>query len=83
MKQISIKNEKAVSLLEQVVQETHESKTDAVTHALELYLRSVSANRRAEAAIAYVRDHIHPKIDPAYLGRAPSKEEQEEMLGME
>ena len=55
MKQISIKNERAVDLLEQVVLETRESKTDAVTHALELYLKSLSASKRADAAIAYVR----------------------------
>lgn len=83
MKQISIKNEKAVSLLEQVVQETHESKTDAVTHALELYLKSLSANKRADAAIAFVRDKLHPQLKPGQLGRAPSKAEQEELLGME
>ncbi len=69
-------------LLEQIVRETGKSQDDVVADALELYLKSLSANRRAEAAIAYVRDHIHPKVDPAYLGRAPTKEEQEEMLGM-
>lgn len=83
MKQISIKNERAADLLEQVVRETHESKTDAVTRALELYLKSLTASRRADAAIAFVSEKIHPKIEPSQLGRVPSKEEQEEMLEME
>ena len=75
-------DDRTAEMLEQIVRETGKSQDDIITDALELHLRSLSANRRAEAAIAYVRDYIHPKIDPAYLGRAPTKEEQEEMLGM-
>ncbi len=82
MKQISIKNERAADLLERVVLVTNESKTDAVTHALELYLKSLEASKRADAAIAFVREKIHPNLEPGQLGRAPSKKEQEELLGM-
>ena len=75
-------DDRAAEMLEQIVRETGKNQDDALADALELYLENLSANRRAEAAIAYVKDHIHPKIDPVYLGRAPTKEEQEEMLGM-
>ena len=83
MKQISIKNERAADLLERVIHITDESKTDAVTRALALYLKSLEASKRADAAIAYVREKIHPKIETSHLGRVPSKEEQEELLGIE
>lgn len=69
-------------LLEQIVRETGKSQDDIVTDALELYLKNLSANKRADAAIAFVRDKIHPQINPSQLGRVPNKEEQEEMLGM-
>lgn len=82
MKRISIKNEHAAELLEQVVRITEESKTEAVTHALTLYLKSLEASKRADAAIAFVREKIHPNLEPGQLGRAPSKKEQEELLGM-
>lgn len=61
---------------------TDESKTDAVTRALALYLKSLEASKRADAAIAYVRERIHPNLEPGQLGRAPSKKEQEELLGV-
>lgn len=82
MKQISIKNERAADLLERVIHITDESKTDAVTRALALYLKSLEASKRADAAIAYVKERIHPNLEPGQLGRAPSKKEQEELLGM-
>lgn len=82
MKQISIKNERAAELLDRAIRETGESKTAAVTHALELYLKSVAASKRADAAIAFVREKIHPQLEPSQFGRVPSKEEQEELLGM-
>ena len=81
MKRISIKNERAAGLLEQVVHITKESKTDALTHALTLYL-NLEASKRADAAIAFVRKKIHPNLEAGQLGRAPSKKEQEELLGM-
>ena len=77
-----IESDRAAELFKRGICETGESKTAVVTRALELYLKSLSANKRADAAIAFVRDKIHPLIEPSQLGRVPSKEEQEEMLGM-
>jgi len=82
MKQISIKNDRAADLLERAVRETGESKTAAVTHALELYLKNLEASKRADAAIAFVREKIHPQLEPSQFGHVPSKEEQEDLLGM-
>ncbi len=82
MRQINIKNSVAADLLDRVTAATGEGKTEAITHALELYLKSIDASKRAEAAITLVRELLHPTIEPEHLGRAPSKREQEELLGM-
>lgn len=82
MRQINIKNETATDLLDDVVRATGQGKTEAVIHALELYLKSLDASKRAEAAIQLARERLHPTIDPKHLGKTPSKREQEELLGM-
>jgi hypothetical protein len=80
--QINIKNEAAAKLLDEVIKVTGQGKTEAVVNALELYLRSLDANKRAEAAIRLVREDLHPIFEPSHLGKAPSKREQEELLGL-
>lgn len=80
MKQINIKNDAAVRLLEEVVAATGEGKTEAVVHALELYKKSLEASARADAAIRFARERIHPTIPAEQLGEAPSKREREELL---
>lgn len=82
MRQINIKNAAAADLLDRVVATTGQGKTDAVIQALELYLKSLEASKRAEAAIALVREQLHPAIGPEHLGKTPGKGEQEELLGM-
>ena len=81
MKQINVKNEYAAELLDKVVIQTGQGKTEAVTTALELYLQSLTAKKRAEAAIELAK-RIHELLPEAVLGQAPSKEEQEKLLGM-
>ena len=80
MKQINIKNDVAAELLERAAQMTEQGKTETVIRALELYLRSLEADRRAEAAIRLVEGRLHPSIEPERLGQAPSKAEQETLL---
>ena len=82
MRQVNIKNDHAAELLDRVAETTGQGKTEAVISALELYLKSLDASRRAEAAITLVRERLHPAIDSEHLGKAPSKQEQEELLGM-
>ena len=81
MLQINIKSEQAVKLLEQAVQVTGQGKTQTVIQALEYYLKSLEANKRAEAAIKLVEEQLHPLIPAEQRGSAPSKEEQEALLG--
>lgn len=82
MRQLSIKNDRAASLLEQITRLTGEGKTEAVIHALELYRAALLADREAEAVIASIRGTVHPHVLPEYRGRALSKSELEEALGM-
>lgn len=81
-KQLNIKNEYAVGLLNEIMLTTDLSKTDVVIKSLELYQKSLDANKRAADAIKFVEENIHPYINPQYLGKPPSKKEQEELLGM-
>lgn len=82
MRQLNIKNDRAASLLEQITQLTGEGKTEAVIHALELYRAALLADRETEAVIDSIRGAVHPHVLPEYRGRAPSKSELEEALGM-
>lgn len=83
MKQFNVKNDQVVDLLEAITERTGEAKTEAVAHALKLYWHALEANERADAAIAFVRDHVHPLLEDRYRADPPSKSEQEDMLGMD
>ncbi|MDZ7799996.1 MAG: type II toxin-antitoxin system VapB family antitoxin [Trueperaceae bacterium] len=81
MKQINVKNDEVVELLEAITERTGETTTDAMAHALQLYWHALEANERADAAIAFVRDHVHPLLEDRYRANPPSKAQQEDMLG--
>lgn len=83
MKQFNVKNDQVVELLEAITARTGESKTEAVARAFQLYRHALEANERTDAAIAFVRDHVHPLLEDRYRGHPPSKAEQENMLGMD
>jgi len=82
MRQFSIKNDRAAELLERITRLTGEGKTEAVVHALELYQAKLLGEREAEAVITSIRRAVHPYVLPAYRGKAPSKSEIEDELGM-
>jgi len=82
MRQINIKNEHAAELLDQAMMMTGKGKTEIAIEALEWYIKSLEADKSAEAAIRLIKEKIHPYILPEYRGKSPSKEEQEELLGM-
>ena len=82
MKQVNIKNDYFAELLDKAMAMTGKGKTEIAIKALEWYIKSLEADKRAEAAIRLIKERIHPYISPEYQGRAPSKEEQEELLGM-
>lgn len=82
MSQINIKSEEVVGLLDRIVALTGEGKTEAVKNALELYEAQLLGRSDIADQIAWIRDNIHPLIDPAYLGKAPTKEEIERELDL-
>ena len=82
MRQLNIKSDEALGLLEQAMTITKQGKTETVISALELYLKSLDADRRAEAAIRLVEERLHPLIPAEQRGTAPSKAEQEALLGI-
>jgi hypothetical protein len=82
MRQISIKNDQAADLLEQITRLTGQGKTEAIIQALELYQAKLLADRETKAVIASIKEHVHPHVMPEYKGKAPSKTEIEADLGM-
>ena len=56
------------------------TKSDRNTGSFRRY-KGLSPEQRADAAVRFVREQVHPKLGDA-LGKAPSKEEQEDLLGM-
>lgn len=81
MKQINLKSDRLAELLERIVAHTGETKVDAVTQALEERLRALEAEERAAATLEWLRTSVWPRLPEGVRGRAPSKEEQEELLG--
>ncbi len=82
MRQFSIKNDQASELLDKLTKLTGQGKTETVIKALELYECSLSKRKDIEASIKAIHEKIHPYISEKYRGKAPSKEEIEEALGM-
>ncbi len=81
MRQINLKSECVAVLLEQITQRTGETKVDAVTRALEERLQELNAKDRAVRTLTWLRTTVWPNLPKTQQGRAPSKEEQEELLG--
>lgn len=82
---LNIKNQNVENLLDQVVQLTGESKTEAVKKALEerrqrLSIRFVGAQDEARL-LAFLEDEIWPKVPTDMLGTKLSKSEEAEILG--
>jgi hypothetical protein len=82
MRQISIKNDRAAGLLEQITRLTGQGKTEAIIQALELYQAKLLADRETKAVIASIKGNVHPHVMAEYKGKAPSKTEIEAELGM-
>ena len=80
MKQVNIKSDHVADLLEQVISQTGESKVDAVTKALEARLRNLNASSNAQRTLSWLNTSVWSELG-ADRGKAPSKQEQEELLG--
>ena len=81
MRQTSIRSNEVASLLDEIVERTGESKVDAVKRALERRLGELQARESADRTLVWLRTAVWPRVPDDVRGRAPSKEEQEELLG--
>jgi antitoxin VapB len=82
---LNIKNREVERLLEEVVQMTGESKTEAVRKALEqrrqrLALRTM-AQRDDVRLLSFLQEEVWPQIPAELLGIRLTKEDEEEILG--
>ncbi|NOZ49712.1 MAG: type II toxin-antitoxin system VapB family antitoxin [Chloroflexi bacterium] len=83
---LDIKSQDVEKLLEEVVQMTGETKTEAVRKALaerhrRLKLRS-AAQRDEVRLLTFLEDEAWPRIPTDQLGKRLSKEEEETILGL-
>ncbi len=82
---LNIKNAQVAKLLDEVVQLTGETKTEAVRKALEersqnLAMKVVSVDRRKRLA-AFLEDEVWPLVPAELLGTQLTKDEEEAILG--
>lgn len=82
---VNIKNQDVENLLNEVVNLTGETKTEAIRKALEerrkrLSLRFASPDKH-QRLIALLKEEIWPQIPADQLGKRLSKEEEEAILG--
>jgi antitoxin VapB len=82
---LNIKDGETERLAAEVAALTGESKTGAIRTALrerkERLVLQGSGGDRERALRQLLEEEIWPSIQPELLGRAPSKEEQEQILG--
>ena len=81
MKQVNLKSERVAGLLEQITQQTGESKVEATVKALEARLQTLEAEDRGTRTLEWLQTAVWVNLSEAERGHAPSKEEQEELLG--
>ena len=82
---LNIKNDDVEKLLEDVVNMTGESKTEAVRKALEERRQrltlSIMGNGNGDRLLAFLQEEIWPQIPQELLGTKLTKAEEEEILG--
>lgn len=81
MKQVNLKSDHLASLLEQITQQTGETKVEATIKALEGRLQTLEAEDRGARTLEWLQTAVWPNLPEAERGHAPSREEQEELLG--
>jgi antitoxin VapB len=82
---LNLKNSEVEELVAEIAALTGESETEVVRKAVQerkerLALRLVPLDRKVEI-LRRLKDEIWSLIPPEHLGRAPSQEEQDEILG--
>jgi antitoxin VapB len=81
MRQTSIRSDRVAELIEQIASRTGESKVETVTAALERRLKELEGDARAERTLGWLRSFVWPELPEGVRGRAPTKEDQEDLLG--
>jgi antitoxin VapB len=81
MRQTSIRSDEVANLLDEIVEKTGESKVDAVRRALEMRAEELRNRETSDRALAWLRSAVWPRLPDGVRGRAPTKEEQEDLLG--
>ena len=80
-RQTSIKSDRVADLLDALTARTGESKVEAVTVALEHRLQQLERIDRGKRTTEWLEYSVWPALPEGRRGKAPSKEEQEELLG--
>jgi antitoxin VapB len=82
---LNIKNQEVEQLLNEIVQMTGESKTEAIRKALEERRQRLSfwaVTRSSEARLlTFLQDEVWPHVPPESLETRLTKAEEEEILG--
>lgn len=81
MRQTSVRSDRVAELLDALVRRTGEARVEALERALEARLRHVEAADRATATLAWLERDVWSRLPEGARGKAPTKEEQEELLG--
>jgi hypothetical protein len=81
MKQTSLKSDRVADLLDDLVTATGETKVDAVTKALEDRLRRQRSDGELDRVVTWLQHTVWSRLPEGVRGAAPSKEEQEAILG--
>lgn len=80
MKQTSLESDYVAALLEQITERTGETKVDVVTKALEERLHELEEEDRTGHTLSWLKTTVWRNLE-GRRGQAPSKEEQEALLG--
>lgn len=80
---LTVKNPEVERLAEEVARLTGETKTEAIRKALlERKARLLCPQRPSkESVLEFLEREVWPKLPPESLGKAPTRAEQEEILG--
>lgn len=83
---LNIKNAQVERLVDEIVEVTGETKTDAVRRALEERRERLELQGRRPRTLEEIREfmerEVWSKLPPGVRGRGPTTEEQEEILGL-
>lgn len=80
MRQTSLKGDRVAELIDEITMRTGESKIQAVQRALEDRLEKIAAEPKGRLTLDWLRTSVWPRLGTS-RGEAPTKEEQEELLG--